>query len=156
MDIFRTMLIDLIPTMERAKIAWNEDDDSFDSIAENLFDTVVLESIKNCEPLIYENEVSIPSYDISYENYSNLSLIEFCFNESSLICYNVFKCFRSYNMPFDTVEYIEIDKKKYNSNLIVNCIIEKIIPISEINDYKLIYKDQNKDIKIIKDLSVYL
>lgn len=75
--IFRDSLISLIPILQRAKITVGIDQgyDAWDDISETLFNNIVVESIRWALP---ENEMldfKLSRYEMTYEDYFNISFI---------------------------------------------------------------------------------
>ncbi|MEM1367735.1 MAG: hypothetical protein AAGG02_06895 [Cyanobacteria bacterium P01_H01_bin.15] len=64
LDIFRGGLMALIPTMEHAKIPWQqaENYDDWDAIAETLYEQIVIDALREIYSLDYEVKFADMTY----------------------------------------------------------------------------------------------
>lgn len=114
--IFRDTLIDLVPALERAHIAWRVPDayEAWDAISETLYRTMVIDAITWGLPPEGPERLQVPVYETSYFSYAGMSYIEVLSPSIEGICPSgctyLFHGFASVDAPFDTVECIAIDQ----------------------------------------------
>ncbi len=109
---FREALTLIIPVMERSKIGWREEDqgDSFDGIAESLYNWFVINNIENYIREKYKKVPSISKYNFFYKDYSKIGFIEVTHGGEDPLGYHVFTSLVTHSTPFDTVVCDKIDK----------------------------------------------
>ncbi len=109
---FRDALISILPIMERSKIGWRdqEQSDSFDGIAENLFNWFVISNLESFIRDKYKKVPSIAKYNFYYKDYSKISFIEVTKGGEDPIGYHIFTSVRTDKSTFDTVVCDKIDK----------------------------------------------
>lgn len=110
MTIFRDALLALIPTFEKAKIAWKEGEayDDFDNIVEALYNNIV------CSSLTGEvaSQYNIPRYWGRYDDYASMDFIEV---KNGIGKRFAFIAYQTEKIPFDTIS--EADKVVGYSNI---------------------------------------
>ena len=110
MSIFREAQGALVPVMERARVRWHGNTyDDWETIAEALFDSIVVMSITNALPPADAARLQIPKLAMIYGDYSTMSFIEVLTGDKESPSLHRFFQFGSINKPFDTVEYLAID-----------------------------------------------
>lgn len=109
---FRDALISMLPIMERSKIGWRDEEqsDSFDGIAENLFNWFVLNNLENFIRDKYRKESTISKYNFYYKDYSKISFIEVSKGGEDPLGYHIFTSLKTDKASFDTVVCDKIDK----------------------------------------------
>ena len=116
MHILRDALIALVPTVERAKIAWRDEEayDDWDDICESLYQNIVIRSLEFAEG--FPEDLQVPRYGMVDDCYAGLSFFR-------IVCANLpsektgaFVAFGTDAHPFDLVNYVELtnDFKRVN------------------------------------------
>lgn len=113
--IFRDTLLTLIPSLERAHIAWRSPDayEAWDAIAETLFRTMVIDAITWGLPPDGPDQIIAPVYETSYFSYAGMSYIEVVSPSIQGLrspgSIYLFHGFSTVDAPFDTVECVSVD-----------------------------------------------
>lgn len=139
--IFRESLIALIPSMEKAKIGWrdNEAYDDWDEIAKVLYEKIIVRSIQFS--LGVDNSVDLPSYGIRYDSYKGRSFI-ICETEQSAIDENFFNIFLGFSTETNFFDQVNVAESKPD-NLNLNKV--KSIKITDVKNFCLMVNKTNTD-----------
>ena len=103
--IFRDALLALIPIADRARMQWREPKnyDDWDSIAQSLFQSIVVSSLAHAGPL--QPSYELPKYDVRIANYSENSFLSTSACPTDL----AFVCFETGQSPFDSALFARLD-----------------------------------------------
>ena len=157
--IFRESLINLIPTLEKARISWKTKEayDDWDEIAETLFKNIVIRSIQFHKEIGEEKELKVPKFDFRYDNYLEMSFIEVKMKseiekdfKTELDNIFVFRGFDTIQKPFDCVSCSRIDK---SGNF--QFIEEKIFPMDKV-EFSFLLREEKLSVKRLTLLEVML
>lgn len=106
--IFQEALGALLPSMEKAHIAWGKGEayDEWDEIAHSLFRNIVVRSLywelKEAQAM----EDILPKYNTLYDSYRGRSVLEIRNTGEVGTC--VFVGLSASHLPFDTVDYVVV------------------------------------------------
>ncbi|MDB5620618.1 hypothetical protein [Tardiphaga sp.] len=105
MRLFRDALQGLIPTLERARIAWREPDayHDWDEMSEAVYRSIVIRSLEfavEVGPFL-----SIPNYGFSLPTYESNSFV----SEETRLGSTAFICFETQHEPFDHAYFAVLD-----------------------------------------------
>lgn len=144
LDIFRSSILSIIPSIQRAHIPWKNEQayDDWDMISETLFHAIVVRSILYSLNM----EIHLPKYGFYYNNYKKFDYI-IVQNNGKDKTQNVFVSFYTKVKPFDYVEVAVIDK---DENVIDNNYFKY-----EDCSFKLMIKSSNKKM-VIENICVEL
>lgn len=105
LTIFRDAILALIPTFEKAKIAWKEGEayDDFDNIVEALYSNIV------CSSLTGEvaSQYNMPRYCGRYNYYASMDFIEVKNGTGKRFA---FIAYQTEKTPFDIIQVAELDE----------------------------------------------
>ncbi|ACP21007.1 hypothetical protein Aasi_1725 [Candidatus Amoebophilus asiaticus 5a2] len=107
LDIFREVLLAVIPWLEKAKIKWKEGEayDDWDNIAEALYKNIVCSSLTGEVAFKY----TIAKYNFNYDDYASIDFIEVRSKDNSEKKF-AFVSFQSSFSPLDSVKVAELNK----------------------------------------------
>ena len=113
LNIFRDSLVTLVPCLDRARIKWTEDEayDDWDAIAQSLYNSIVVNSIRYSLPEKEMRNLRLPEYDFLYKEYSSFSYVEILSKkeESSKDC-KIFHSFKTISKPLDSVKCLAMNR----------------------------------------------
>lgn len=109
---FKESLLALIPIFEKSDIPWRDSElfESFDEIAESLYNGFVVSFIEQFIDKKYSSSINFPKYGFYYKNYSTMSFIEVQPQYQNQGGFFVFLFLKTQEQPFDTVYCNKIDK----------------------------------------------
>jgi hypothetical protein len=109
LDIFRQSLSALAPILEKAKISWQEAEayDDWDSIAANLFENIVVNSLRFSQEIT--SDLRLPEYDIIYPSYKDFDIIFVEGSDIPMGTLAVFIGLAGTSQDFSTVKWLEVD-----------------------------------------------
>ncbi|MFD3443218.1 hypothetical protein ACFDTO_01295 [Microbacteriaceae bacterium 4G12] len=111
-DTFRSSLLALLPSAERSKLNWRDNDQSHDweNLAECAFGAFVSGPI-GADEAARAGALKLARYDIDYEDYTMSSWLAL---QSDSAPNQAFTRLLSVDNPFDTVEVAEIDLEDWS------------------------------------------
>ena len=116
LEIFRQSLSALAPIVEQAKISWREAEayDDWDSIASNLFENIVLNSLRFSQEVAFEPK--IPEYDIILPSYKGFDIISVEGDDIPANTRAAFIGLAGTSPNFSTVKWLEVDSNGETPN----------------------------------------
>lgn len=147
-SIFRTALVALLPSMEKAHIAWREGEayDDWDEITQSLYRNIVGRSLQSVFDNDFDLDDLLPKYNMKLLSYKERHILKIA--RSAPVDSNAFVGLSSTEEPFDTVDFICIDSKGEPRGNILRIPLEKA-------SFEFLYWSR-KEPKVITDLDVDL